>query len=112
MMTISDVEGEDKFRSQPTLPHGRPPTRGEVWEYVQHWYGDLKDLDELARFAKELFIGNYVYSVNFNGWTNPPDWQEGKPVVAAACPKGPLPFGFTNQQREVYRLLELQREES
>ena len=110
-LTITDEE-KMKYEDpdKPALPFGRPPTRKEVWDYCVYWYGDLKDEDELRAWAKEHFVGNYVYAVNFNGWTKPPDWKEGEPVVAEACPRRPFPAVPTSvNAREVYRLMELQK---
>lgn len=85
----------------------RPPTRQEIWEYAQYWYGELKEENVLNAYAKELFVSIYVYYVNVLGWTLPPDWREGEPVVEAARPKRPFPP--RNNTNEVYRLLALQR---
>ena len=103
-------EGQQKMETQPPRPPDRPPTRQEAWEYTKHWYGKLKTEDELKAHAKSLFVGNYVYYVNFLGWTYPPDWRVGEPVVEAARPKRPFPPG--NNTAEVYRLLAIQRGET
>lgn len=109
-MSITETEAQRRYEAQPPLAPGRPPTRREVWNYVKHWYGDLKTDDELKAFARNLFVGNYVYYVNFLGWTYPPEWVEGEPVVEAARPSRPFPAGEGHQD-EVYRLLALQKGE-
>jgi len=77
---------------------------------VQHWYGDIQDEEWCRKHARNCFIGNYVYCVNFNGWTNPPDWKEGEPVIAEACPRRPFPAVSTSANaKEVYRLMALQK---
>ena len=108
-LTLTEQE-QEKWDTRPPYPGGRPPTRAEAWEYCDHWYGDLKDEAELVQFAKEMFVANYVYYVNFLGWTNPPDWKEGEEVVPEACPKRPFPaVSPLANAPEVYRLMKLQK---
>jgi hypothetical protein len=104
-------EGQRLFETQPERAPDRPPTRAEAWEYAQHYYRGLKDETDLKAYAKALFVGNYVYYVNFLGWTYPPDWREGETVVEAARPTKPFPAGSGNGP-EVYRLLALQKGEA
>lgn len=77
---------DDRWESQPDFPTDRPPTRAEVWEYVQHYYHDLKSEREMKAYAAQCWAGNYVYWVNFHGWDKQPDWKPGDPVIPAGVP--------------------------
>ncbi len=78
---------DDRWQTAPAIPSDRPPTRAEVWAYVEHMYGDLKSETELKGFAAQMWAGNYVRWVNFEGWDKQPDWTEGDPVIRGAVPK-------------------------
>ena len=78
---------DDRWQSAPPIPLDRPPTRAEVWAYVEHLYHDLKTEDERKAFAAQMWAGNYAWWVNWNGWNKQPDWTEGDPVIPAAVPK-------------------------
>ena len=70
----------------PKIPWDRPPTRREVWEYVEHYYKGVKSYDECIALAIRIFCGNYTRWVMVNGWEKPPNWKEGDKLVKAACP--------------------------
>ena len=72
----------------PKLPWHRPPTRAEVWAYVEHYYRGVKTKENAVVLAVRLFTGNYIHWVQTTGWDMPPDWQEGEKIVFEARPKG------------------------
>jgi hypothetical protein len=114
-MRVTTTKEEDAIfnETKDILPVDRPYTREETLRYVVAHYVEpgLKDEAKAKLYAKQLWIGNYVYAVNFNGWDKPPDWQEGEPVVDAACPKRPFTPNRSSWEREVYTLLAIQKGE-
>ena len=95
---------DERYETAPRLPTDRPPTRREVWERLNHLYYDLKTPAQIATLAKGTWLFAYVWAVNLRGWDKPPDWQEGQAVVAAACPRAPIPFD--RMEKDVYGLLD------
>lgn len=89
---------DHRFEGAPKLPWDRPPTRNEVWAHATHYFADIKTPDELKDFARNLWIGNYVFWVNVRGWRRQPDWSEGEAVFEGACPTGPI---FPDQMHRV-----------
>lgn len=95
---------DERYETAPPLKHYPPPTRRQVYDYFNHLYYDLKTQAQIATLAKGTWLFDYVWAVNLRGWDKPPDWQEGQPVIAAACPRAPIPFD--RMEKDVYRLLD------
>ena len=72
----------------PKITWERPPTRREVWAYVEHYYRGVKTREAAISLAVRLFCSNYVRWVQVNGWFRQPDWTEGDPIIREACPRG------------------------
>jgi hypothetical protein len=86
----------------PKTPTHRPPTRAEVWAYVEHYYRGVKTKEQAIVLAIRIFTGNYIQWVQVEGWDMPPDWQEGEPIVFEARPKG-RPFDHNVSQPSKWR---------
>jgi hypothetical protein len=102
-----------RFAQRPFHATQRPPTLAETGEYARYWHSELKTPEDLQQWVGEHFVSNYVYYVNNLGWTKPPDWKEGEPVVAEACPTRPFPHHRYDRRNrdEVARLYRLQKGE-
>jgi hypothetical protein len=79
-----------RFKTQPALPSGRPPTKKETWERVHHVYHDLIPKEDLIDYARCRWAWDYAAWVNFRAWDKHPDWVEGDDVIAAAVPERPM----------------------
>jgi len=80
----------ERFRTMPKKPVGRPCTKKEMWERVNHCYHDLLPKDDLIDYARNRWAWDYAAWVNFRGWQKHPDWVEGDTVIAAAVPERPM----------------------
>ena len=86
----------------PKLVWHRPPTRAEVWAYVEHYYRGVRTKEQAIVLAVRIFTGNYIHWVQTTGWNMPPDWQEGEPIVFEGRPKG-RPFDHNVSQPSKWR---------
>jgi len=89
---------ESLFDTRPTFSHDRPVTRQEALAYVKHFYRSIWSEEEMVAHARKLWLSNYVYAVNINGWTKPPDWTGG-PVLREACPVPGVTFTTDNSAK-------------
>lgn len=91
----SSAHQESLFATCPKFSFDRPVTRAEALAYVHHYYQNVwTEIDAIAH-AKRLWVGNYVYAVNIQGWTKPPDWTGGI-VHHLARPVPGVTFTSTN----------------
>lgn len=109
-MTETKYLTEAAYHGAPPRPCHRPGTRAELWAHYSHIYDGFWSRERIADFCREVWIWDYVYWVNFNGWDKQPDWKEDDPIVPAGVPTKPFRSDQRGQWGEIiYSLLHATR---
>lgn len=106
-MVKREFLSESDFFGAPELPHDRPPTRREVWEYYSFIFRNHRSTEEIKDYCRNYWVEKYTYWFGIYNWRKQPDWVPGQPVIPEAVPTTLFPD--EPRSRIIYECLERAR---